>query len=220
MGDRQRIVEAAVGGAVQWAEDGSWGYCVCPGATLGKGHAHEPRACKAFAGETRVGGNTLPPGVYCVHQVCASVVDETSRRIRSEIGKAKVRAADPRARASARPVSAPPTGSRTARTGNWGLSDKQGGMPRTMRTEVCRPLTQYARARMHTHEEPRSADLPSVPSTAVAAPVPPVVQPAKPEPLERPGIVTFMPKDGLPVRGQWDGSSFTERFTFNDKTTL
>lgn len=190
--ERRRIVESVVGG-VEWDRDGEWGYCTCPGLT-NHNHKNGRRDCRAFAIERHGGRNgLLPPGVHCLHTSCLGAVEEASKRIRSEIGKAKAKAGAamggrgglaPRSQAqssaqkgsgaalsagkgaSGSPV--PPTESRTLRTPVFEVRSKQGGDSRTKRTEVGRPLTQFAHVRTHTCFKDTGKDASEVSATEVA----------------------------------------------------
>lgn len=213
LSDRQGIVEAVVG-PVEWAQGGDWGYCSCPGAQFHHNKSGR-RDCRAFAAETARDGSALPPGVYCLHTSCASAIEEASRRIRSEIGKAKVKAADTRVRMPAGRTPTPTAGSRTARTGVWGLADKKGGLPRTVRTDVSRPIALYAHTHAHTPEAPKSAKEPSAPSAPVAQPARELVQP-KPKDDDKPGQVTLWIKGEPITRGVMEGKEFKPIFTFKD----
>lgn len=219
LSERQAICERVVG-SVAWSKEGDWGYCMCPG---GQNHTGKDgrRDCRVFADEKRGGGRgaTLPPGVHCLHQSCAGAVEEASKRIRSEIGRAKVRNAPP---SSPAPRGGKPEGVRgaghTARTFKFGCAEKKGEAVEektTARTEGSRPLTRFAHVRTHAHCETGSGISASEPSTTVATPVAlpaktvagtavPVAKPdplaPKPVPDDRPGIVTHIGKDGTLLR--------------------
>ena len=185
LSERQRIAEAVVG-VVEWGEDGSWGYCACPGADLHTGKTAR-RDCRIFTGLR--GEAQESPNVYCLHTSCLAPIEAASTRLRSLIGKAKA--------ASGRAL--PPTPSsdprsvrqvrHTARTGNFGLAEEKRGSSaqpvgakeaagtefRTLRTDETRPLTRFAHVRTRPHDLPEVPSHPSEPYVKPPAPVQPKV---------------------------------------------
>jgi hypothetical protein len=162
--ERRAIIERVLGQSVAWNADGEWGYTECPG--LGNHNNKSGRRdCRVWAVEKPNGMTTLPPGLHCLHTSCAAVVDEVNHRIRSEIGKAKVRG-------TGRPASAPASGSsnrnpaRTVRTPFFHVSEKMGEGSkefRTDRTGFSKTYTQCARACTHALPE-KGPVCPSEPS--------------------------------------------------------
>jgi hypothetical protein len=167
-----------------------WGYVTCPGQEC-HNNGNGVRDCRVFAVEAP-GHRVMPPGVYCLHTSCAGVLAEVNRRIRSEIGKAKVRGLGAgTARKVASPTNGPSNELRTARTGKIILPVKQGGVLRTARTGNPKALDIYARARVHGL--PEASVLPSVPSVVAS---PPAFSVAASEFLERPVPVKKDPHPG------------------------
>ena len=152
----------------QWEPDGSWGYVACPGADC-HNNANGRRDCRVFACEAP-GTRVKPPGLYCLHTSCAGVLGPLNFRIRSEIGKAKVKGLPPRGSSS---YSAPGH-SRTPRTDIFKAPTKEGGASRTPRTDISKPLERFARAQVRTHVPRKEPPVPSVPSV-VASTMPGVV---------------------------------------------
>lgn len=224
LAERQRIC-AAVVGPVEWCEGGGWGYCTCPGLQFHH-NKNGRRDCRVYAEETpgaaRDGG-ALPPGLTCLHTSCRSAIEEASKRIRSEIGKAKVAAAGPNRAGPAGPAAkalrdtvAQVTAPRTARTPVFKCTARGQNDSRTARTDIARPYTLYAQAHTHTREPVRTQDLPSEPSTAVA-PKPATAQPMpapKPAEAERPGLFTLCLNGEPPARVVPAGQGFRTLFKF------
>lgn len=182
LSERRGIVERVLGRPVAWDASGEWGYTECPGIAA---HANQNRRrdCRVWAAEKPQGASTLPPGLYCLHTSCSSEVAEVNHRLRSEIGKAKVRGISgngPR-QTSGQPAA---TAERTPRTPFFYVSEKKGGGKtpvRTCRTGFSYPSRVHAQARTHALPE-EAADSPSGASDGASTTVQPtqLPPPAKP----------------------------------------
>lgn len=75
---RQSVAEAILG-EIQW-EDATTGFCRCPGIDL-HSTANGEKDCKVYLDGA--------PTVFCIHSSCNAAIEETNRRLRSEIGKAE-----------------------------------------------------------------------------------------------------------------------------------
>lgn len=195
LAERRTLIEGVLSPlSPQWEPDGSWGYVACPGAEC-HSNTKGRRDCRVFAVE-RAGHKVMPPGLFCLHTSCAGVLAAINHRIRSEIGKAKVRGverAPPRA-AGSTDQNKP----RTARTDVFKAPTKQGGASRTQRTDVSKPLVRFARAQVRTHvfEEVRSD--PSAPSVVASIPPATISSAAQKMP---PGGVFVEKRESMPAPG-------------------
>ncbi len=80
LGARQRIAEAVLG-PVDWESD-AVGFRDCPGVDLHSTPSGR-RDCRVMIDGA--------PTLYCVHASCRAVVEDTNRRLRSEMGRAEAR---------------------------------------------------------------------------------------------------------------------------------
>lgn len=237
LSERRQICEGVVG-SVDWKDGGEWGYCACPGLS-NHNNANGRRDCRVFAIEDASGPKTKPPGVYCLHTSCRAAIEEASTRIRSEIGKAKVRNAAP-ARSTPRPPSGKSVGVRpakpTERTFDYGCAVKAGGNSPTQRTDDARPLTRFAQARAPAcFNEPDAATVRAVwhdikeagpKASQVAQPdaprAPGRAQPPATNagPNERPGHLTLLLNGESPARVIDGPGGLRTKFTFEPRNTL
>jgi hypothetical protein len=181
--ERRAIIERVLGQPVAWNADGEWGYTECPGVGNHNNRSGR-RDCRVWAVEKPNGMTTLPPGLHCLHTSCSAVVEEMNHRIRSEIGKAKVRG-------TGRPMGASSGSSgksqnRTDRTPENAVSEKRGvpiNQFRTDRTGISKALTLCARGRAHPHVLPEVGSYPSGASGVASA------KPQPSQPISVPAVV-------------------------------
>lgn len=167
-----------------WEGAGDFAYIDCPGRDLHT-NGNGKRDCRVYAREAP-GRTVKPPGVYCLHTSCASVLAPLNFAIRSELGKAKVRglgAGGSSGNSSSR------NGQPTARTAEFKAPPKGGDALPTARTVISKPLVQFARAQVRAHSCSDVRSAPSVPSAVAST----QVQPAQPEPLKAPASAPAMP---------------------------
>lgn len=214
LSERREIVERVLGRPVAWDASGEWGYTECPGIAA---HANQNRRrdCRVWAAEKPQGSSTLPPGVHCLHTSCSAEVAAVNHRLRSEIGKAKVRGVSGGAPSKPTGQSGAQAG-RTHRTPFFHVSQKRGGSKtsvRTFRTGFSYPSRVHAQARAHTLQEGANVE-PSGASEGASTPVQPrqLPTPAKPDAAGRGGdsddgevtlIVGDVVEKGRWVNGEW-----------------
>lgn len=159
--ERQAIVARVLSPSspLEWGPGGEWAYVTCPGEgshNNGSGR----RDCRVYCIEAP--GRTLkPPGCYCLHTSCASVLAEVNRRIRSEIGKAKAdvgKGAKSSQNTGSTPGSSPGNASRTPRTADFKAPPRGEATDQTSRTGIPKPLVRFARAQVRT-QGPKGADI-------------------------------------------------------------
>jgi hypothetical protein len=135
----QALGEAVVG-AVQWYAPGH-GYCECPGKDL-HNNPDGRRDCRiSVVPGVVAGGKTVEaPTITCFHTGCRSVVADANHRMRSAIGKAKMRAgggAPPGQRSQGAPPTTQGQASRTPRMPLFNINPaREHSLPntRTLRT--------------------------------------------------------------------------------------
>lgn len=171
--DERRTIIGAVLSPLspQWEPEGSWGYVTCPGQDC-HNNSNGRRDCRVYAVEAP-GNKVKPPGLYCLHTSCAGVLATVNHKIRSEIGKAKVRGVGRPSQTNGKPSAGAP---RTQRTDVFTAPEKGGAMPRTQRTDVSIPLHEFARAHVRAGVSDKPPLEPSAPSV-VALPAPQPVAP-------------------------------------------
>ncbi len=175
--DERRAIIGAVLSPLspQWEPEGAWGYVTCPGQDC-HNNSNGRRDCRVYAVEAP-GNKVKPPGLYCLHTSCAGVLATLNHRIRSEIGKAKVRGLGNGGRqAQASGTSTHGNTPRTERTVVFQVPEKRGGESRTERTVVSIPLHEFARAHVRAGVSDKPPLEPSAPSV-VALPAPQPVAP-------------------------------------------
>lgn len=219
---------AIIGGVLsplspQWEPEGSWGYVTCPGQDC-HNNGNGRRDCRVFAVEAP-GNKVKPPGLYCLHTSCSGVLAALNHRIRSEIGKAKVRGVGRPAQGTG---SSPGNTPRTQRTVVFQAPEKRGGEPRTQRTVVSIPLHEFARAHVRARVSEEVPLHPSVPS-AVAPPAPQPVAPvqAKTEAVSKKpggGVVSTGSAEDTPADCEctliFDGVAMKGRWVAGEWVTL
>jgi hypothetical protein len=213
LSERQRIAQEVVG-VVEWSEDGSWGYCACPGAALHNGKTAR-RDCRVFTGLR--GTAQESPNVYCLHTSCLSAIEAATGRLRSLVGKAKAAAGRALPPAPSGSPNGVRTASHTARTFKFRVSEEGERSPvvkaasePTARTEEKRPLTRFTHVRAHTHcatEPAKETSEPYVKKPDGGKPTPaPVAQPARQMTRGSAGVDTPTAATGrvfCPVRLVW-----------------
>lgn len=173
LSERRAIVEGVLSPSspLHWEQGGAWAYVECPGIGC-HSNSNGRRDCRVYADESP-GRTVKPPGLYCLHTSCAGVLAELNRKIRSEIGKAKVRGMG---RADGKPASTEGgaggswrAGPRTARTDFFTAPAGGEAQAPTARTDIPKPLERFARAQVRAHAVSDGEKMPSGPS-AVASP--------------------------------------------------
>lgn len=233
LADRRAIVERVLSPlSPEWEQGGEWGYVECPGKDC-HNNQNGRRDCRVYAKEAP-GMKVKPPGVYCLHTSCAAVLQAVNFRIRSEIGKAKVRGLTgpgPRSLTATTAKNGQNQAEPTARTGKFNVPAGVGMGQPTARTGISKPLVRYARAHVRAHVSDKMPLDPSGPSAvassigqpeqqpadspaAAAAAVPvQATQPAKPLPIggETPlgcKVDTTLILGGAVERGHWVGGEW------------
>ncbi len=180
LAERREIIERVLSPlSPSWEPVGVWGYVTCPGADA-HNNSNGRRDCRVYADE-QTGYATKPPGCYCLHKSCGGVLEAVNHRIRSEIGKAKVKGLLPTGQKSGQSgAKTSGSGAPTARTDSFNLPPRGDEPQPTGTTDISKPLVRFMRAHTQAQGAPVGDKLPSLPS-AVAQPV---AQPAKKGPKE------------------------------------
>ncbi len=168
LAERRAIVERVLSPlSPDWEQGGEWGYVECPGKDC-HNNQNGRRDCRVYAKEAP-GMKVKPPGLYCLHTSCAAVLQGLNFRIRSEIGKAKVRGLGGAAGAAKPRQSGSQASRPTARTGEFKVPAGGGlGQP-TARTGISKPLVRYARAHVRAHVSVKVDLDPSGPSAVASS---------------------------------------------------
>lgn len=226
--DERRAIIGAVLSPLspQWEPEGSWGYVTCPGQDC-HNNSNGRRDCRVYAVEAP-GNKVKPPGLYCLHTSCAGVLATVNHKIRSEIGKAKVRGLGNGGRRSPTNGKTSAGAPRTERTVVFQVPEKGGGERRTERTVVSIPLHEFARA----HVRACVSDKPPLEPSAPSVVAPPPMQPVAPRASREAGGAKITPPrvmhgdesmdspadsectlimDGVVQKGRWIGGEWVAK---------